>query len=133
MARVKRGVTSHAKHKKVLKKAKGFYGRRKNTIRTAKAAVDRSMQYATRDRRVKKRNFRSLWVQRINAAARDNGLTYGRLIDGLSKAGIEVDRKVLSDMAIHDAEAFGVLVAASKKALEYLKDATPNEFESAVA
>ena len=86
MARVKRGVTAHARHKKVLKKAKGFYGRRKNTIRTAKAAVDRSMQYATRDRRVKKRNFRSLWVQRINAAARDNGLTYGRLIDGLSKA-----------------------------------------------
>ena len=87
MARVKRGVTAHAKHKKVLKKAKGFYGRRKNTIRTAKAAVDRSMQYATRDRRVKKRNFRSLWVQRINAAARDNGLTYGRLIDGLSQIG----------------------------------------------
>ncbi|SOE17845.1 LSU ribosomal protein L20P [Hoeflea halophila] len=133
MARVKRGVTAHAKHKKVLKKAKGFYGRRKNTIRAAKAAVDKSMQYAYRDRKVRKRNFRALWVQRINAAAREHGLTYGRFIDGLTKAGIEVDRKVLSDMAIHDAEAFGVLVAASKKALEYLKDKTPNEFESAVA
>lgn len=133
MARVKRGVTAHAKHKKVLKKAKGFYGRRKNTIRTAKAAVDKSMQYAYRDRKVRKRNFRALWIQRINAAVREHGLTYGRFIDGLTKAGIEVDRKVLSDMAIHDAEAFGVLVAASKKSLEYLKDATPNEFESAVA
>ena len=133
MARVKRGVTAHAKHKKVLKKAKGFYGRRKNTIRTAKAAVDRSMQYATRDRRVKKRNFRSLWVQRINAAARDNGLTYGRLIDGLSKAGIEVDRKVLSDMAIHEPQAFAAVVAQAKTALAYLKDTTPNAFESAVA
>ncbi|WP_339765415.1 50S ribosomal protein L20 [uncultured Hoeflea sp.] len=132
MARVKRGVTAHAKHKKVLKKAKGFYGRRKNTIRAAKAAVDKSMQYAYRDRKVRKRNFRALWVQRINAAVREHGLTYGRFIDGLTKSGIEVDRKVLSDMAIHDAEAFGVLVAASKKALEYLKDATPNEFESAV-
>lgn len=132
MARVKRGVAAHAKHKKVLKKAKGFYGRRKNTIRAAKAAVDKSMQYAYRDRKVRKRNFRALWVQRINAAVREHGLTYGRFIDGLTKSGIEVDRKVLSDMAIHDAEAFGVLVAASKKALEYLKDATPNEFESAV-
>ncbi|MEP3435295.1 MAG: 50S ribosomal protein L20 [Hoeflea sp.] len=132
MARVKRGVTAHAKHKKVLKKAKGFYGRRKNTIRAAKAAVDKSMQYAYRDRKVRKRNFRALWIQRINAAVREHGLTYGRFIDGLAKSGIEVDRKVLSDMAIHDAEAFGVLVASSKKALEYLKDATPNEFESAV-
>jgi len=133
MARVKRGVTAHAKHKKVLKKAKGFYGRRKNTIRAAKAAVDKSMQYAYRDRKVRKRNFRALWIQRINAAVREHGLTYGRFIDGLTKAGIEVDRKVLSDMAIHDAEAFGVLIASSKKALEYLKDSTPNEFESAVA
>ncbi|WP_412050855.1 50S ribosomal protein L20 [Hoeflea sp. Naph1] len=133
MARVKRGVTSHAKHKKVLKKAKGFYGRRKNTIRAAKAAVDKSMQYAYRDRKVRKRNFRALWIQRINAAVREQGLTYGRFIDGLTKAGIEVDRKVLSDMAIHDAEAFGVLIEASKKALEYLKESTPNEFESAVA
>ena len=133
MARVKRGVTAHAKHKKVLKKAKGFYGRRKNTIRAAKAAVDKSMQYAYRDRKVRKRNFRALWIQRINAAVREHGLTYGRFIDGLTKAGIEVDRKVLSDMAIHDAEAFGVLIASSKKALEYLQDSTPNEFESAVA
>lgn len=133
MARVKRGVTSHAKHKKVLKAASGFKGRRKNTIRTAKAAVDKSMQYATRDRRVKKRNFRALWIQRINAAVREHGLTYGRFIDGLSKAGIEVDRKVLSDMAIHEAAAFGSLVAASKKALAYLKETgTPNEFEGAV-
>lgn len=132
MARVKRGVTAHAKHKKVLKKAKGFYGRRKNTIRTAKAAVDKSMQYAYRDRKARKRNFRALWIQRINAAVREHGLTYGRFIDGLTKAGIEVDRKVLSDMAIHEAEAFGALVAASKKALDYLKDGSPNEFESAV-
>lgn len=133
MARVKRGVTAHAKHKKVLKKAKGFYGRRKNTIRAAKAAVDRSMQFATRDRRAKKRSFRSLWVQRINAAAREHGLTYSRLIDGLNKAGIEIDRKVLSDMAIHEPQAFAALVAKSKTALEYLKDTTPNAFESAVA
>ncbi len=133
MARVKRGVTAHAKHKKVLKAAKGFYGRRKNTIRAAKAAVDRSMQYATRDRKVKKRNFRALWIQRINAAVREHGLTYGRFIDGLNKAGIEVDRKILSEMAISQSDAFGALVAASKKALSYLKDkGTANEFESAV-
>ncbi|MFB9951607.1 50S ribosomal protein L20 [Rhizobium puerariae] len=133
MARVKRGVTSRAKHTKTLKAAKGFYGRRKNTIRAAKAAVDRSRQFATRDRRVKKRNFRALWIQRINAAVREFGLTYGRFIDGLNKAGIEVDRKVLSDMAIHEPAAFGALVEASKKALEYLKETgTPNEFEGAV-
>ncbi|MGW9229970.1 50S ribosomal protein L20 [Pseudorhizobium sp. NPDC055634] len=133
MARVKRGVTSRAKHTKTLKAAKGFYGRRKNTIRAAKAAVDRSRQYATRDRRAKKRNFRALWIQRINAAVRESGLTYGRFIDGLNKAGIEVDRKVLSDMAIHEPAAFGALVDASKKALEYLKEnGTANEFESAV-
>ncbi|MBP2548350.1 large subunit ribosomal protein L20 [Neorhizobium galegae] len=133
MARVKRGVTSRAKHTKTLKAAKGFYGRRKNTIRAAKAAVDRSRQFATRDRKVKKRNFRALWIQRINAAVREFGLTYGRFIDGLNKAGIEVDRKVLSDLAIHEPAAFGALVEASKKALEYLKEAgTTNEFESAV-
>ncbi|MCY1665091.1 50S ribosomal protein L20 [Rhizobium sp. SL86] len=133
MARVKRGVTSRAKHTKTLKAAKGFYGRRKNTIRAAKAAVDRSRQMATRDRRAKKRNFRALWIQRINAAVREFGLTYGRFIDGLNKAGIEVDRKVLSDMAIHEPAAFNALVDASKKALEYLKEAgTTNEFESAV-
>ena len=133
MARVKRGVTSHAKHKKILKQAEGFQGRRKNTIRAAKAAVDHSKQYAYRDRKNKKRTFRALWVQRINAAVREHGLTYGRFIDGLTKAGIEVDRKVMSDMAIHDAAAFGVLVASAKKALEYLKNHTANEFEAAVA
>jgi large subunit ribosomal protein L20 len=117
MARVKRGVTSHAKHKKTLKAAKGFYGRRKNTIRAAKAAVDRSMQYATRDRKVRKRTFRSLWIQRINAAVREFGLTYSRFIDGLAKAGVEVDRKVLSDIAITQPEAFKGLVEAAKKAL----------------
>ncbi|GHC66953.1 50S ribosomal protein L20 [Limoniibacter endophyticus] len=133
MARVKRGVTAHAKHKKVLSAAKGFYGRRKNTIRIAKQAVEKSLQYAYRDRKVRKRNFRALWIQRINAAAREHGLTYGRLIDGLNKAGIEIDRKVLSDLAIHEPAAFAALVASAKKALEYLKDTTPNAFESAVA
>lgn len=133
MARVKRGVTSRAKHNKVFKAAKGFYGRRKNTIRAAKAAVDRSKAFAYRDRKVNKRNFRALWIQRINAAVRQSGLTYGRFIDGLNKAGIAVDRKVLSDMAIHEPAAFGALIAAAKKALSYLKDAgTKNEFESAV-
>ncbi|MBN9045186.1 MAG: 50S ribosomal protein L20 [Rhizobiales bacterium] len=133
MARVKRGVTAHAKHKKVLDQAAGFRGRRKNTIRTAKAAVDRSKQYAYRDRKNRKRSFRALWIQRINAAVREQGLTYGRFIDGLAKAGIEVDRKVLSDIAIHEPEAFGALVASAKKALEYLKNtATPNAFEGAV-
>ena len=133
MARVKRGVTAHAKHKKVLKAAKGFYGRRKNTIRTAKAAVDKSLQYAYRDRKARKRNFRALWVQRINAATREHGLTYGRFVDGLNKAGIEIDRKVLSDLAIHEPQAFAALVAKAKTALEYLKNTTPNAFESAVA
>lgn len=133
MARVKRGVTSHAKHKKVLKAAKGFYGRRKNTIRIAKQAVEKSLQYAYRDRKNRKRNFRALWVQRINAAVREHGLTYGRFIDGLNKAGIEIDRKVLSDMAIHEPQAFAAIVAQSKIALEYLKNTTPNAFESAVA
>lgn len=131
--RVKRGTTGHARHKKVLKAAKGFYGRRKNTIRIAKQAVEKSLQYAYRDRKVRKRNFRALWVQRINAATREHGLTYGRFIDGLNKAGIEIDRKVLSDMAIHEPQAFAALVAKAKVALEYLKDTTPNAFESAVA
>ncbi len=119
MARVKRGVTSHAKHKKVLKAAKGFYGRRKNTIRTAKAAVEKSMIYAYRDRKVKKRNFRALWIQRINAGVRQVAadMTYSRFIDGLNKAGIEVDRKVLSDLAITAPEAFAELVAKAQAAL----------------
>src|SRR6201989_2894263 len=102
MARVKPGVTTRAKHKRILEQAKGYYGRRKNTIRVAKQAVEKAGQYAYRDRKVRKRTFRALWIQRINAAARINGLTYGRLIDGLKKAGIELDRKVLADIAVHE-------------------------------
>src|SRR6202158_5531461 len=102
MARVKRGVPAHAKHKKVLKKAKGYYGRRKNTIRIAKQAVEKAMQYAYRDRKRKKRTFRGLWIQRINAAVREHGLTYGRFINGLNKAGIEIDRQVLAGLAVKD-------------------------------
>ena len=102
MARVKRGVVSHARHKKVLEQAKGFSGRRKNTIKTAKAAVDRAGQYAYRDRRNKKRSFRALWIQRINAAARLEGFTYSQFVHGLDLAGIEMDRKVLSDVAAAD-------------------------------
>jgi large subunit ribosomal protein L20 len=109
MARVKRGVTAHAKHKKILKQAKGYYGRRKNTIRVAKQAVEKAMQYAYRDRKRKKRTFRALWIQRINAAVREHGLTYGRFIDGLGKAGIEIDRKVLADLAVKDAAGFKAL------------------------
>jgi len=116
MARVKRGVTAHAKHKKVLKAAKGYRGRRKNTIRVAKQAVEKALQYQYRDRKRKKRTFRSLWIQRINAAAREHGLTYGRFIDGLNKAGIEIDRKVLADLAVKDTASFKALVdrAAAK-------------------
>ena len=121
MSRVKRGVTAHARHKKVLKAAEGFYGRRKNTIRIAKQAVEKAGQYAYRDRRVKKRNFRALWIQRINAAVRGHGLTYGRFIDGLSKAEVAVDRKVLSDLAITEPTAFAALVAQAKQALGYLE------------
>jgi len=117
MARVKRGVAAHAKHKKVLKLAKGYHGRRKNTIRVAKQAVEKAAQYAFRDRRRNKRNFRALWIQRINAATRLHGLTYGRFIHGLSKAGIVIDRKVLSDMAIADAAGFEALVGQAKAAL----------------
>jgi large subunit ribosomal protein L20 len=117
MARVKRGVTAHAKHKKVLKLAKGYYGRRKNTIKVAKQAVEKAMQYAYRDRKRKKRTFRALWIQRINAAVREHGMTYGRFIHGLSQAGIEIDRKVLADIAVKDAAAFKALVdqAAAQK------------------
>ena len=117
MSRVKRGVTSHARHKKILSKAKGYYGRRKSTIKVAKQAVTKAGQYAYRDRRVRKRTFRALWIQRINAATRQHGLTYGRFIDGLNKAGIEVDRKVLSDLAIHQPEAFEALVGKAREAL----------------
>ena len=117
MARVKRGVTGHAKHKKVLKAAKGYYGRRKNTIRVAKQAVEKAMQYAYRDRKVRKRNFRALWIQRLNAAVREHGLTYSRFIDGLLKAGIGVDRKVLADLAMNEPQAFGAVVEKAKAAL----------------
>ena len=125
MARVKRGVTSHAKHKKVLDAAKGYYGRRKNTIRIAKQAVEKAMQYAYRDRKNRKRSFRALWIQRLNAAAREHGLTYSRLIDGMAKAGVTVDRKVLSDIAIHEPAAFAAIVEQAKAALpaEVLKAA----------
>ncbi len=120
MSRVKRGVTAHARHKKVLKAAEGYYGRRKSTIRIAKQAVEKAGQYAYRDRRNKKRNFRALWIQRINAAVRDHGLTYGRFIDGLMKAEVAVDRKVLSDLAITEPAAFAALVVQAKSALGYL-------------
>jgi large subunit ribosomal protein L20 len=117
MARVKRGVTAHAKHKKVLEQAKGFYGRRKNTIRAAKAAVDKAGQYAYRDRKVRKRQFRSLWIQRINAAAREHDMTYSRFISGLEAAGIEMDRKVLADIAMADPVAFKAIAEKVRAAL----------------
>lgn len=117
MARVKRGVTAHAKHKKVLKAAKGFYGRRKNTIRIAKQAVEKANQYAYRDRKRRKRTFRALWIQRLNAAVRPFGLTYSRFINGLDKAGVTVDRKVLSDLAIREPAAFEAIVHKVKAAL----------------
>jgi large subunit ribosomal protein L20 len=117
MARVKRGVTAHAKHKKVLKAAKGYYGRRKNTIRVAKQAVEKANQYAYRDRKNKKRTIRALWIQRLNAAVRPFGLPYSRFIDGLAKAGIEIDRKVLSDLAIREPAAFQAIVEKAKAAL----------------
>ena len=123
MARVKRGVTSHAKHKKVLKAAKGYYGRRKNTIRIAKQAVEKAMQYAYRDRKVRKRNFRALWIQRLNAAVREHGLTYSRFIDGLTKAGVGVDRKVLADLAMHEPAAFNAVVEKAKAALPAIEKA----------
>ncbi len=132
MARVKRGVTAHARHKKVIKQAKGYYGRRKNTIRAAKQAVERAAQYSYRDRRARKRNFRALWIQRINAAARQNGLTYGRMVDGLNKAGIEIDRKVLADLAVNEPAAFAELAEKARTALAYLKEINPSEFTAAV-
>src|SRR5690554_1132820 len=118
MSRVKRGVAAHARHRKIIKKAKGYYGRRKNTFRVANQAVEKAGQYAYRDRRTRKRNFRALWIQRINAGVREHGLTYSRFIDGLAKAGIEVDRKVLSDLAIHEPEAFKALVSQAQAALQ---------------
>ena len=110
MARVKRGVTARARHKRVLEQAKGYYGRRKNTIRVARQAVEKAGQYAYRDRKVKKRSFRALWIQRINAATREHGLTYSKFINGLKKAEIALDRKVLADMAVTDKSAFAAIV-----------------------
>ncbi|SIT09358.1 LSU ribosomal protein L20P [Roseivivax lentus] len=119
MARVKGGTVTHARHKKITKAAKGYYGRRKNTFKVATQAVDKANQYATRDRKNRKRNFRALWIQRINAAVRahDEALSYSRFINGLSLAGIEVDRKVLADLAVHEPEAFGAIVEQAKGAL----------------
>ena len=117
MARVKRGTTTKAKHKRILNQAKGYYGRRKNTIRVAKQAVEKAGQYAYRDRKVKKRTFRALWIQRINAGAREHGLTYSQFRSGLSKAGIEIDRKVLSDLAVREPAAFKALVKLVQAAL----------------
>ncbi|MGI9383932.1 MAG: 50S ribosomal protein L20 [Methyloligellaceae bacterium] len=118
MSRVKRGVTKHARHRKVIKQASGYYGRRKNTFRAANQAVEKAGQYAYRDRKQRKRNFRSLWIQRINAAAREHGLTYGRFINGLGKAGVEIDRKVLADLAVREPEAFRTLVDQAQAALK---------------
>jgi large subunit ribosomal protein L20 len=117
MPRVKRGVTARARHKKVLSEAKGYYGARSKVYRIAKQAVIKAGQYAYRDRRQKKRLFRGLWIVRINAAARDNGLSYSRLIDGLKKAGVEIDRKMLADIAVHDSTGFTALAEQAKAAL----------------
>ena len=119
MSRVKGGVKTHARHRKIVKQAAGYYGARSTNFRTAKQAVDKALQYATRDRKVRKRNFRALWIQRINAAVRehDAGMTYSRFINGLSLAGIEVDRKVLADLAVHEPEAFGAIVEKAQAAL----------------
>ncbi|MGB5279051.1 MAG: 50S ribosomal protein L20 [Gammaproteobacteria bacterium] len=117
MPRVKRGVQARAKHKKVLAKAKGYYGARSRVYRVANQAVIKAGQYAYRDRRVKKRNFRSLWIVRINAAARECGLSYSRMIDGLNKADVDIDRKVLADLAVHDMAAFSALANKAKDAL----------------
>ena len=117
MAHVKRGVTSKARHKKVLKAAKGYRGRRKSTIRVAMQAVEKAGQYAYRDRKVRKRQFRALWIQRINAAARLEGLTYSRFMNGLKLAGVELDRKVLADLAVREPEAFKAIAEQAKSAL----------------
>ena len=117
MARVKRGVTSRAKHKKVLKAVKGQWGRRKNTIRVARQAMEKAMQYAYRDRRNKKREFKSLWIQRINAGVRAEGLTYSKFIHGLNKSGIKIDRKILAEIAYDSPEAFKTIVQKAQSAL----------------
>ncbi len=117
MSRIKRGVTTHARHKRILEKAKGYYGRRKNTIRIAMQAVEKAGQYAYRDRKAKKRSFRALWIQRINAAVRAEGLTYGQFMHGLKLAGVELDRKVLADLAMNEAASFTTIIAQAKAAL----------------
>jgi len=117
MARVKRGVTTHARHKKVIKLARGYRGRGNSSYRVALERVEKALQYAYRDRRVKKRSFRSLWIQRINAGAREHGLTYSQFMNGLSRAGIEIDRKVLSDLAVREPDAFKALVEQAQAAL----------------
>ena len=117
MARTKRGVTSHAKHKKVLKAVKGQWGRRKNTIRVARQAMEKALQYAYRDRRNKKRTFKSLWIQRINAGVRAEGLTYSKFINGLNKSGIKMDRKILAEIAYDNPEAFKTIVKKAQSAL----------------
>lgn len=117
MPRVKRGVTAHRRHKKVLRKAKGYYGARSRVFRVAKQAVTKAGQYAYRDRKVRKRMFRGLWIQRINAAARENGLSYSRMIDGLKRQNVEIDRRVLADLAVNEKEAFAVLAEKAKEAL----------------
>ena len=117
MARVKRCTTTKAKHKRILDQAKGYYGRRKNTIRIARQAVEKAGQYAYRDRKVKKRTFRGLWIQRINAGVRAEGLTYSQFMHGLKLAGVDLDRKVLADIAMHEGEAFSAIIAHAKAAL----------------
>jgi large subunit ribosomal protein L20 len=117
MSRIKRGVTTHARHKRILERAKGYRGRRKNTIRVAIQAVEKAGQYAYRDRKAKKRSFRALWIQRINAAVRMEGLTYGQFMHGLKLAGVDLDRKVLADIAMHEAESFSAIIAQAKAAL----------------
>jgi large subunit ribosomal protein L20 len=117
MSRIKRGVTTHARHKRVLERAKGYYGRRKSTIRVAMQAVEKAGQYAYRDRKAKKRSFRAIWIQRINAAVRMEGLTYGQFIHGLKLAGVELDRKVLADLAMNEAASFSTIIAQAKAAL----------------
>ena len=117
MARVKRGTTTKDRHKRILEQAKGYYGRRKNTIRIARQAVEKAGQYAYRDRKVKKRSFRALWIQSINAAVRAEGLTYGQFMHGLKLAGVDLDRKVLADIAMHEGDAFRAIIAQARGAL----------------
>ena len=118
MARVKRGTTTHARHKRILEQAKGYYGRRKNTIRIARQAVEKAGQYAYRDRKVNKRNFRALWIQRINAAVREEGLTYGVFMHGIKLAGVELDRKVMADIAMNEPATFKAIIAQARTALD---------------